>query len=317
MSSRETEHLRVLIANERRDRLALVAPIVAALGHEVDRPRGRGQRRRRGDRQRAARRGSRGARRELRPRALMLIEKIVQEAACPVIVLLHAAEPGLRHARRRGEASSPTSPMVSARARHRLAELHRHRSAPLRGVPRPRGSLRPPGHDRAGQGHPDGATLRGRRRGVRHAARPIARGEPKARRHRLRRRGRAPASAQASARTGQLALAPTGSGQSCTGLAAPLRCCFPCVVGEPGQSVYDGPHGTRWVTCPGTSSPTSADEPPDAPPGRPDPTPQTPSGRADTSPADKAGTSPALDDSASTVCRSDTGNPFPARAGTS
>ena len=35
MSSRETQHLRVLIANERRDRLALVAAIVAALGHEV------------------------------------------------------------------------------------------------------------------------------------------------------------------------------------------------------------------------------------------------------------------------------------------
>ena len=35
MASRETEHLRVLIANERRDRLALVAPIVASLGHEV------------------------------------------------------------------------------------------------------------------------------------------------------------------------------------------------------------------------------------------------------------------------------------------
>jgi hypothetical protein len=30
-----TEHLRVLIANERKDRLALVAPIVVALGHEV------------------------------------------------------------------------------------------------------------------------------------------------------------------------------------------------------------------------------------------------------------------------------------------
>ena len=29
------EHLRVLIANERADRLALVAPIVVALGHEV------------------------------------------------------------------------------------------------------------------------------------------------------------------------------------------------------------------------------------------------------------------------------------------
>jgi hypothetical protein len=35
ISYRETDHLRVLIANERKDRLALVAPIVAALGHEV------------------------------------------------------------------------------------------------------------------------------------------------------------------------------------------------------------------------------------------------------------------------------------------
>jgi hypothetical protein len=35
MSYRETEHLRVLIANEHKDRLALVAPIVVAQGHEV------------------------------------------------------------------------------------------------------------------------------------------------------------------------------------------------------------------------------------------------------------------------------------------
>ena len=35
MSYRETDHLRVLIANERKDRLALVAPIVVGLGHEV------------------------------------------------------------------------------------------------------------------------------------------------------------------------------------------------------------------------------------------------------------------------------------------
>jgi NAD(P)-dependent dehydrogenase (short-subunit alcohol dehydrogenase family) len=34
MSDRETEHLRVLIANERKHRLALVVAIVAALGHE-------------------------------------------------------------------------------------------------------------------------------------------------------------------------------------------------------------------------------------------------------------------------------------------
>ena len=35
MNYRETDHLRVLIANERHDRLALVVPIVAPLGHEV------------------------------------------------------------------------------------------------------------------------------------------------------------------------------------------------------------------------------------------------------------------------------------------
>ena len=35
MIDRNTEHLRVLIANERKDRLALVVPIVASLGHEV------------------------------------------------------------------------------------------------------------------------------------------------------------------------------------------------------------------------------------------------------------------------------------------
>jgi hypothetical protein len=37
MSHRESEHLRVLIANERKDRLALIAPIVAALAHQVAR----------------------------------------------------------------------------------------------------------------------------------------------------------------------------------------------------------------------------------------------------------------------------------------
>ena len=91
MNYRETEHLRVLIANERKDRLALVALIVAALGHEViareidvedvaevtvrERPDvalvGLG---------------------ESSEHALELIDKIVREAACPVIVLLHAPD---------------------------------------------------------------------------------------------------------------------------------------------------------------------------------------------------------------------------------
>jgi AmiR/NasT family two-component response regulator len=102
MSKRETEHLRVLIANERRDRLALVAPIVAALGHEViareievdevgpvtarERPDvalvGLG---------------------ESSEHALALIEKIVHEASCPVILLIHEANPHfVREASRRG-----------------------------------------------------------------------------------------------------------------------------------------------------------------------------------------------------------------------
>ena len=102
MNYRETEHLRVLIANERRDRLALVAPIVAALGHEV-----------------IAREievedvGAVTARErpdvalvglgESSAHALTLIEKIVRESACPVIVLLHAPDADfVREASKRG-----------------------------------------------------------------------------------------------------------------------------------------------------------------------------------------------------------------------
>ncbi len=102
MSYRETEHLRVLIANERKDRLKLVAVIVAGLGHEViareidvelvgpvtaqERPDvalvGLG---------------------ESSQHALGLIEKIVHEAACPVIALLHAPDPAfVKEASKRG-----------------------------------------------------------------------------------------------------------------------------------------------------------------------------------------------------------------------
>jgi len=102
MNYRDTEHLRVLIANERKDRLALVAPIVATLGHEV-----------------IAREieiadvGAVTARErpdvalvglgESSDHALGLIEKIVQEATCPVIVLIHARDPEfVKEASKRG-----------------------------------------------------------------------------------------------------------------------------------------------------------------------------------------------------------------------
>jgi len=102
MSFRETDHLRVLIANERKDRLAVVAPVVADLGHEViareidvtevgvvtarERPDvalvGLGK---------------------SSQHALDLIDKIVQEAACPVILLIHARDPAfVREAAKRG-----------------------------------------------------------------------------------------------------------------------------------------------------------------------------------------------------------------------
>jgi response regulator NasT len=102
MAVDESRHLRVLIANERRDRLELLAQVVTALGHEV-----------------VAREveveevGAVTARE--RPdvalvglglssqHALDLIERIVQESTCPVIALLTAEEPAyVREAAKRG-----------------------------------------------------------------------------------------------------------------------------------------------------------------------------------------------------------------------
>jgi AmiR/NasT family two-component response regulator len=102
MDDRDTDHLRILIANERKDRLALVAPIVVALGHEVIAREidvedvGPVTARERPD---VALVGL-GANSE---HALGLIDKIVREAACPVIVLLHEPDAGfVKEAAKRG-----------------------------------------------------------------------------------------------------------------------------------------------------------------------------------------------------------------------
>jgi AmiR/NasT family two-component response regulator len=102
MSYRESEHLRVLIANERKNQLALVAPIVANLGHEVI------------AREIAVKDVGAVTARE-RPdvalvglgkssdHALALIDTIVKEAACPVILLIHAPDPSfVKEASKRG-----------------------------------------------------------------------------------------------------------------------------------------------------------------------------------------------------------------------
>ena len=92
MPSDHPEHLRVLIANERAERLAATTQIVVALGHEVI--------------ARSLEVGEVAAiTAERRPdvalvglgssseHALALISRIVQEAACPVIALLETEDP--------------------------------------------------------------------------------------------------------------------------------------------------------------------------------------------------------------------------------
>ena len=92
----KTEHLSVLIANERRDRLELLAQVVIGLGHDV-----------------IAREiyvkevGAVTAREqpdvalvglgESSVHALELISEIVREAACPVIAILHVGDPAYVH----------------------------------------------------------------------------------------------------------------------------------------------------------------------------------------------------------------------------
>jgi AmiR/NasT family two-component response regulator len=92
----EPEHLRVLIANEKRDRLELLAQVVAGLGHDVIareiyvKEVGAVTERERPD---VALVGL-GLSSE---HALDLIAEIVRESACPVIALLSAKDPGYVH----------------------------------------------------------------------------------------------------------------------------------------------------------------------------------------------------------------------------
>ena len=102
MLENETGHLRVLIANERRDRLGLLADVVAGLGHEVI------------AREIDVREVGAVTAREhpdvalvglglSSEHALDLISEIVREASCPVIALLSTKDPAyVREAAKRG-----------------------------------------------------------------------------------------------------------------------------------------------------------------------------------------------------------------------
>jgi two-component system, response regulator / RNA-binding antiterminator len=102
MAENGIEHLRVLIANERQDRLVLLAEVVSALGHEVI-----------ADSIDVEEVGAITAREHpdvalvglglSSDHALGLIGKIVREASCPVIALLSAEDPAyVREAAKRG-----------------------------------------------------------------------------------------------------------------------------------------------------------------------------------------------------------------------
>jgi len=102
MTENEIQHLRVLIANERRDRLELLADVVAGLGHEVI------------AREIDVKAVAAVTEREhpdvalvglglSSAHALELIEQIVHESSCPVIALLSAEDPAyVREAAKRG-----------------------------------------------------------------------------------------------------------------------------------------------------------------------------------------------------------------------
>ena len=96
LPSTDVQHLRVLIANERRDRLELLASVVIGLGHDVIareiyvKEVGPATARESPD---VALVGL-GSSSE---HALKLISEIVREASCPVIAILHADAPAYVH----------------------------------------------------------------------------------------------------------------------------------------------------------------------------------------------------------------------------
>jgi AmiR/NasT family two-component response regulator len=96
MAESELQHLRVLIANERRDRLELLAKVVVGLGHDVIareiyvKEVGKATARENPD---VALVGLGSS----SDHALELISEIVREASCPVIAILHADDPAYVH----------------------------------------------------------------------------------------------------------------------------------------------------------------------------------------------------------------------------
>ena len=120
--------------------------------------------------------------------ALGLIEKIVQEAACPVIVLLHAPDPAfVKEASKRGIFAYITDGENTDW--QSSIDIVLRRFAEYQDL---EGAFGRRADHGAREGNPDGASLRGRRRRVRDAPRAFPLDEQEARGHRLRGGGRPP-----------------------------------------------------------------------------------------------------------------------------
>jgi hypothetical protein len=177
------DHLRVLVANQRPQRLDYVTTIVASLGHEViarsievedvaeltarERPDvalvGLG---------------------DSSKHALDLIDRIVRAAAWPVIAILETDDRDfVNEAAKRGIFA-----YIADGDAEQLAKLAGHRTSPFRRVPEPGGRIRAARADRACQGYPDGTPRRRRRGRIRTASHSLPEQQPKADRYRQRRR---------------------------------------------------------------------------------------------------------------------------------
>ena len=147
----DPETFSVLIANERHERLDRVAKIVSAAGHEVT------ARAIRVDAVAAAAAEVDAdvaivAAGESDAHALELIEQLVEEASCPVILHVEEHDPELfREAARRGVYG-----LVHEGDTTGLEGLDRDRPAQVCGSPRPRGGVPPPRCRRARQRCADG-----------------------------------------------------------------------------------------------------------------------------------------------------------------
>ena len=187
MIESDAQHLRVLIANEKRDRLELLAQVVIGLGHDVIareisvKDVGAVTAREHPDVALVGLGSSSG-------HALELISEIVREASCPVIACSTPTTPPTSM-RPRSAACSRTSSTATPEELQSAIDITFQR---FTRVSEPAGSIRAARRDRTGKGDPHGPPLDQCHQCLREATRPLAAHRTQAQRRRLVRRREPP-----------------------------------------------------------------------------------------------------------------------------